>query len=55
VSAAIVGATRPGQVTENVQASGVRLDPPIMQSIDDILGPQIERDPGRTVSPASRP
>jgi len=55
VSAAIVGATRPEQVTENVQASGVRLDPPIMQSIDDILGPQIERDPGRTVSPASRP
>jgi voltage-dependent potassium channel beta subunit len=55
VSAAIVGATRPEQVTENVQASGVRLDPAIMQSIDDILGPAIERDPARTASPASRP
>jgi len=55
VSAAIVGATRPEQVTENVKASGVRLDRSVMQSIDDILGPQIERDPGRTVSPASRP
>jgi len=55
VCAAIVGATRPEQVTENVKASGVRLDPAIMQSIDDILGPQIERDPSRTASPASRP
>jgi aryl-alcohol dehydrogenase-like predicted oxidoreductase len=55
VSAAIVGATRPEQVKENVKASGVRLDPAVMQSIDDILGPQIERDPGHTASPASRP
>ena len=55
VSAAIVGATRPEQVRENVKASGVRLDEEIMRRIDDALGPVIERDPARTVSPATRP
>jgi aryl-alcohol dehydrogenase-like predicted oxidoreductase len=55
VSAAIAGATRPEQVTENVKASGVRLDPAVMRSIDEILGPQIVRDPDHTASPASRP
>src|SRR5947207_9694912 len=52
VSAAIVGATRPEQVRENVRASGVRLDPGLMRRIDEILGPVIERDPARTASPA---
>ncbi len=52
VSAAIVGATRPEQVRENVRASGVRLDPELMRRIDEILGPVIERDPARTASPA---
>jgi aryl-alcohol dehydrogenase-like predicted oxidoreductase len=55
VSAAIVGATRPEQVTENVRASGVRLDEKIMRRIDDVLGPEIERDPELTESPAHRP
>ena len=55
VSAAIVGATRPEQVTENVRASGVRLDEEIMRKIDDTLGPEIVRDPAQTVSPAHRP
>jgi aryl-alcohol dehydrogenase-like predicted oxidoreductase len=51
VAAAIVGATRPEQVRENVQASGVRLDPGLRQRIDDVLGPQVQRDPGLTKSP----
>ncbi|HZC40622.1 MAG TPA: aldo/keto reductase family protein [Streptosporangiaceae bacterium] len=55
VSAAIIGATRPEQVRENVKASGVRLAPELMARIDEILGPRIERDPARTVSPAQRP
>jgi voltage-dependent potassium channel beta subunit len=55
VSAAIVGATRPEQVRENVTASGVRLDNEVMRAIDDALGPVIERDPARTVSPPERP
>ncbi len=55
VSAAIVGATRPEQVRENARAAGVRLDPELMRRIDEILGPEIERDPARTVSPRQRP
>ena len=51
VSAAIVGATRPEQVRENVRASGVRLDPELMRRIDEILGPVVERDPALTASP----
>ena len=52
VSAAIVGATRPEQVRENVRAAGVRLGPELMGRIDEILGPVIERDPAHTASPA---
>jgi aryl-alcohol dehydrogenase-like predicted oxidoreductase len=55
VSAAIIGATRPEQVSENVKASGVQLDAEIMHRIDNVLGPVIERDPARTVSPPARP
>ena len=55
VAAAIVGATRPEQVRENVKAAGVRLDPALMQRIDDILGPVIVRDPAQTVSPEAGP
>jgi len=38
-----------------VKASGVRLDDEVMRKIDDTLGPVIERDPARTVSPSARP
>ncbi|GAA0358022.1 aldo/keto reductase family protein [Microbispora corallina] len=55
VSSAIVGATRPEQVRDNVKASGVRLDEEILRKIDDVLGPVVERDPAKTVSPAQRP
>jgi aryl-alcohol dehydrogenase-like predicted oxidoreductase len=54
VSAAIIGASRPEQVTENVKAAGVRLDPGALQQIDDILEGVIERDPAKTKSPATR-
>ncbi|HEX9519105.1 MAG TPA: aldo/keto reductase family protein [Streptosporangiaceae bacterium] len=55
VTAAIVGASRPEQVRENVKASGVRLDPAVLARIDVILGPVIVRDPAQTESPATRP
>jgi aryl-alcohol dehydrogenase-like predicted oxidoreductase len=55
VSAAIVGATRPEQVTENAAAAGVRLDAEVMRRIDETLGPVVERDPAETASPPSRP
>jgi aryl-alcohol dehydrogenase-like predicted oxidoreductase len=54
VSAAIVGATRPEQVRENVRASGVRLDEAVMRRIDEVLGPVISTDPAGTASPPSR-
>jgi aryl-alcohol dehydrogenase-like predicted oxidoreductase len=55
VSAAIVGASRPEQVRENVKAAGVRLGEDIMRRIDDVLGPEIVTDPANTASPKSRP
>ena len=54
VSAAIVGATRPEQVSENAKASGVQLDPALLQQIDNILGDQIVTDPAYTSSPGKR-
>jgi len=48
VSAAIIGASRPDQVVENVKASGVRLEPAVMARIDQALGDIVERDPART-------
>jgi aryl-alcohol dehydrogenase-like predicted oxidoreductase len=55
VSAAIIGATRPEQVRENVKASGVVLPGEVMQRIDAILAPAIQRDPALTRSPEGRP
>ncbi len=55
VSAAIIGATRPEHVHENVKAAGVKLDPAIMAKIDEILGSEVVRDPAHTQSPAERP
>ena len=54
VSAAIIGASRPEQVTENVKAAGVVLDQGTLKSIDEILDPVIERDPEKTRSPQKR-
>ncbi len=55
VSAAIIGATRPEQVAENVKASGITLDPSVMSAIDKVLGDTIMRDPALTKSPRTRP
>jgi aryl-alcohol dehydrogenase-like predicted oxidoreductase len=55
VASAIVGATRPEQVRDNVKASGVKLDTDVLKKIDDVLGSIVERDPAKTVSPAKRP
>ena len=50
VSAAIIGATRPEQVVENVKAAGVRLEPAVLTRIDEILGDVVKRDPALTGS-----
>ena len=55
VASAIVGASRPEQVRDNVKAAGVKLDAAIMKRIDEALGDVVERDPKKTVSPAKRP
>ncbi len=55
VASAIVGATRPEQLDDNVKASGVVLEPAIMDAIDAVLDGFIERDPAKTFSPATRP
>ncbi len=55
VSAAIIRASRPAQVRENIKAAGVRLDVDLLKQIDDALGPIIERDPAKTMSPRVRP
>jgi aryl-alcohol dehydrogenase-like predicted oxidoreductase len=54
VAAAIIGASRPEQVAENVKAAGVKLEDGLLAKIDEILEPVIERDPAKTVSPAAR-
>jgi aryl-alcohol dehydrogenase-like predicted oxidoreductase len=55
VASAIVGASRPQQVTDNVKAVGVKLDADALKAIDDALGDIPERDSSKSVSPASRP
>src|SRR5690348_6514250 len=51
VSAAIIGASRPEQVAENVKAAGVQLPAEVMKQIDDVLGDAVKRDPALTTSP----
>jgi aryl-alcohol dehydrogenase-like predicted oxidoreductase len=45
VAAAIIGASRPEQVTENVKAAGVRIPDDVMKRIDEVLGDVVTRDP----------
>lgn len=56
VAAAIIGASRPEQVTENVKASGVVIPPELLARIDEVLGDSVVTDPAETAksSPASR-
>jgi aryl-alcohol dehydrogenase-like predicted oxidoreductase len=57
VSAAIIGASRPEQVAENVAAAGVELDAELLRRMDEILTPVAVTDPGKTAehAPKSRP
>ncbi|HEY0120028.1 MAG TPA: aldo/keto reductase family protein [Cellulomonas sp.] len=55
VAAALIGASRPEQVAENVKASGVVIPPELMARIDEVLGDVVVRDPAltRQSSPAA--
>ncbi len=55
VASAIIGASRPEQVAENVKAAGVRLDDDALKAIDTALGDIPEKDPAQTKSPEQRP
>lgn len=51
VSAAIIGASRPEQVTENVKAAGTTLDADTLAAIDRALDGVVTTDPALTRSP----
>jgi aryl-alcohol dehydrogenase-like predicted oxidoreductase len=55
VASAIVGASRPEQLDDTLVAVGMRLDDDTMAAIDVALGAIVERDPGKTQSPKTRP
>ena len=57
VAAALVGASRPEQVAENVKASGVTIPAELMKRIDDALAGVVERDSAKTLEgmPKTRP
>ncbi|GAA1427101.1 aldo/keto reductase family protein [Microlunatus lacustris] len=56
VATAIIGASRPEQVFDNVAAAGVTLEPALLARIDDVLGDTVVSDPARTLesSPKTR-
>ena len=55
VASAIIGASRPEQVTENVKASGVVIPPELMKRIDKVLGDSVVHDPAETALGAPGP
>jgi len=55
VSSAIMGATKPAQIKDNVKASGVKFPAEVMKAIDVAIGKVAERDPKKNVSPNPRP
>ena len=55
VASAIIGASRPEQVQDNVAAAAVRLEDDLMDKIDKVLDPVIQRDPGKTLENAPKP
>ena len=54
VASALVGASRPEQVAENVKAAGVTIPAELMSRIDDTLGDIVVRDPAMTVANAPK-
>jgi aryl-alcohol dehydrogenase-like predicted oxidoreductase len=57
VSSAIIGASRPDQVTDNVKAAGVRLEPDVLAAIDGAVAGVVTTDPAltRKQTPSHRP
>ncbi len=55
VSSAIVGASRPEQIAENVKALDLELEPDFVDAIEQALAPTTLFDPGFTFTPDERP
>ena len=55
VSAAIVGASSPEQISSNIAASGVEIPAEVMKRVDEILAGVYQTDPSLTKSPDARP
>lgn len=55
VSSAIVGATRPEQVTENAKAADIDLSADVVAAVDAALSSVVKTDPSLTTSPRPRP
>jgi aryl-alcohol dehydrogenase-like predicted oxidoreductase len=55
VSSAIVGASRPEQIAQNVTALDIDLEPDFVAAIEKVLEPTTLFDPAFTFSPAERP
>ncbi|MGW9825306.1 aryl-alcohol dehydrogenase-like predicted oxidoreductase [Brevibacterium pityocampae] len=55
VASALVGASKPEQVADNVGAAGVKLEPEVLSRIDAVVGNLAVTDPAKTVSPDTRP
>ncbi|MEU5695718.1 aldo/keto reductase family protein [Actinosynnema sp. NPDC020468] len=51
VASAIIGASRPEQVHENVKAAGVKLETELLDRIDEVLGDSVQTDPRFTITP----
>jgi aryl-alcohol dehydrogenase-like predicted oxidoreductase len=55
VSSAIVGASRPEQIAQNVKALDIELEPDFVEAIEQALAPTTLFDPAFTFSPDERP
>jgi aryl-alcohol dehydrogenase-like predicted oxidoreductase len=51
VTAAVIGASRPGQLVDNLRAVDVRLDADLRMQIDEVVGPVVRDDPALTADP----
>ena len=54
VASAIVGATRPEQITSNIAAAGVEIPQEVMHKVSEILAPVAVFDPAETKAPETR-
>ncbi|MFH8409707.1 aldo/keto reductase [Streptomyces sp. NPDC018019] len=50
VTAAVIGASAPGQIARNLAAADAVLGPDLLRRIDEALGPVVVRDPALTLS-----